>query len=154
MNAMVRRRAQTFNSDNFLHTLRVHARVKQRHDAAERMANDIYRKCVDDIGQRRQVQDMFGDAIQCARRPRAVAVPAQIERVDVIIVAQGAGDPIPASRVIETPMHQKHGGFAVRSPIPELQFETVRIKIMGDRFQIDRIEKSRRRFTIFLTGRR
>jgi hypothetical protein len=60
---------------------------------------------------------------------------AQIECVHVKVIAQGLRHPVPAARVVQAPVNQNHGGFAQRAPIPELQFQTVRVEEVRDRFQ-------------------
>src|SRR5262245_56565962 len=97
----------------------------QRDDAAERMAYDVDWEIVDDVSQRRHVQHMFGNRIERARCLRTVAVPAQVERVDVEIVAQGPRHPIPIARVVEAAVYQQQRRLALRAPIPELQLEPV-----------------------------
>src|SRR5712672_4136102 len=77
---------------------------------------------------------MFGDAVGGARRPGAVAVASQIERVDVIAVAEFLGHPIPIAGVIERAVDQNEGRLAVLTVIPELQLEAVGVEEVGDGF--------------------
>ena len=89
------------------------------------MADQVNREVVDDVDQRRQIQHVFGDAIERARRPGAVAVAAQIHGVDVKMLAERARHPIPVAGVIQTAVDQHQSGLAVLSPIPELELEAV-----------------------------
>src|SRR5438552_5619865 len=77
---------------------------------------------------------MLGDAVSGSRRPSAVAVAAQIERVDVIAVAEFLSDPIPIASVVERAVDQNEGGLAVLTVIPELEFEAVGIEEVRDGF--------------------
>jgi hypothetical protein len=65
------------------------------------MTDQIDRKVVDDIGEGREVEDVLGDAVERAGRPGAIAVPAQIERIDVKVLTQCARNPVPTARVIK-----------------------------------------------------
>src|SRR5712672_3023476 len=98
------------------------------------MADQAERKIVDDVEERGEVEDMLGDAVGGARRPGAIAVAAQIERVDVITVAEFLSDPIPIAGVVERAVDQNDGRLAVLAVIPELQLEAVGVEEMGDGF--------------------
>src|SRR5882762_674983 len=98
------------------------------------MADQAERKVVDDVEERGKVEDMLGDAVGGARRPGAIAVAAQIERIDVIAVAEFLGDPVPIAGVVERTVNQNEGGFAVLAVIPELQLEAVGVEEVGDGF--------------------
>ena len=92
-------------------------------------------KLVDDVRQHRKIQHVFGDAIQRSRSPGAIAVPAQIERVDMVIVAQRFSHPIPIARVIQAAMYQDQRRLAFGAPIPELELQPVGVKEVRDGFQ-------------------
>ena len=77
---------------------------------------------------------MLGDAIQGARRPGTIAVPAQVKRVHVVALAEFLGHPVPIARVVERTVHQNQGRLAVLAVIPELQLEAVGIEEVGDGF--------------------
>src|SRR6267378_3248517 len=98
------------------------------------MADQAERKVVDDVEERGKIKDMLGDAVGGARRPGAVAVAAQIERVDVIAVAEFLSDPIPIASVVERAVNQNEGRLAVLTVIPELKFEAVGVEEVGDGF--------------------
>src|SRR6267142_5918826 len=98
------------------------------------MADQAERKVVDDVEERGKIKDMLGDAVGGARRPGAIAVAAQIERVDVIAVAEFLGHPVPIAGVVERAVDQNEGRFAVLAVIPELQLEAVGIEEVGDGF--------------------
>ncbi len=110
--------------------------MQQRNDPAERMPDDGQRISLDNVGQRGEIEHVFGEAVHRARRPRAVAVAAQVERVDVVIVTQRSRGPIPHARVIEAAVHQNQRGFSVGAPIPELQLEAIGIEEVRDGFQV------------------
>src|SRR5262249_2627490 len=78
---------------------------------------------------------MFGDRVERAGRPRAVAMPAQVNRVNMEIVAQRPRHPVPIPRVIQTAVNQDHRGLAFSPPVPELQLQTVRVEEMRNGFQ-------------------
>ena len=126
---------QTFDGYSFANAIRINTRVQQRKDAAERMADQIDRKIGDDIRQRGNVEHVFCDAIQRARRPGAVAMPAQIHGIDVEMFTERTRHPIPIARVIQAAMHQNQRRLAFRSPIPELQLQPVGVKEMRNGFQ-------------------
>ena len=134
--AMRHRHADAFNRDDLLHAVRIHARIEQADHASQRVSDDRHRESFDNIGQRRKIQHMFGDAIQRARRPRAISMAAQIQRVDVIIVAQRARHPIPVARMVQAAVNQDQRRLALRAPIPELKLQAVRIEKMRDRFHV------------------
>src|SRR5882762_6365139 len=102
------------------------------------MSDQAERKVVDDVEERGEVEDMLGDAVGGARRPGAVAVAAQIERVDVVAFAEFLSDPIPIASVVERAVDQNEGRLAVLTVIPELQFEAVRVEEVGDGFHFSR----------------
>src|SRR5258707_4662303 len=95
------------------------------------MADQAERKVVDDVEERGKIEDMLGDAVGGARRPGAIAVAAQIERVDVIAVAEFLGHPIPIAGVVERAVDQNEGRLAVLAVIPELQLEAVGVVEVG-----------------------
>src|ERR1700694_4941291 len=99
------------------------------------MADDRYGKLADYIRQSRQVQHVFGNAVKRSRSPRAVSVAAQIERINVKVFTERSSHPIPVAGVVETAMHQQERRLAVLAPIPELQFEAVRVEEVRGWFQ-------------------
>ncbi len=82
------------------------------------MPDHVHRKAADDVDQRGEIQHVLGDAVDRARRPGAVAVAAQIERINMVIVAERAGHPIPVAGVIQTAVDQNQSGLAV---VPQSQ---------------------------------
>src|SRR2546422_6900565 len=89
---------------------------------------------MNDVEQDRQIEDVFGDAVERPRGPRAVAVPAQIERVDVIVLAQGTRHPIPVPGMIQPAVNQHQRRLRVLTVVPELELQAVRIEEVRDRF--------------------
>src|SRR6266853_2853087 len=98
------------------------------------MADQAERKIVDDVEERGKIEDMLGDAVGGSRCPGAVAVAAQIERVDVIAVAEFLSHPIPIAGVVERAVDQNEGRLAVLTVIPELKFEAVGVEEVRDGF--------------------
>jgi hypothetical protein len=66
-------------------------------------------------------------------------VPAKIQCVDVIVLAEGTGDPIPVAGVIQSAMNENERGLAVLAVIPELEFEAIGIKEVRDGFHSERL---------------
>ena len=99
------------------------------------MPDQVNGKISNDVGQSGKIQDIFGNAVHRARRPGAVAVAAEIDGVNMEVLAQRAGHPVPIAGVIESAVHQHERGLAVLSPIPEVQLEAMRIVVVRDRFQ-------------------
>src|SRR5579871_6545849 len=94
------------------------------------MAHNVNREALDNIGQRGKIEHVFRDAIERAWRPCAIAVPTQVERIDVLILAQRPRHPVPAPGMIQAAVNQNHNRLAFGSPIPKLKFQPVRIEIM------------------------
>ena len=103
------------------------------------MANDRYRELANDISQGGNIQHVFSDAVERARRPTAIPMATQIQRIDMKILAERSSDPIPVAGVIQTAVYQQKWWFTVAAPIPELQFEAVRVKEVGDWFQANMV---------------
>src|ERR1700720_490307 len=98
------------------------------------MADKPNRKIVDYVEERGQIENVFGNTINRTGGPSTVAVPAQIERIDVIVPTQDLGNPVPIARVVESTVHQDQRGLAVLAIIPKLQLEPVGIEEVGDGF--------------------
>src|SRR5215468_119061 len=60
---------------------------------------------------------------------------AQVNRIDMEVVAQRPRHPVPIPRVIQTAVNQDHCGLASGPPIPELQLQTVRVEEMRNGFK-------------------
>jgi hypothetical protein len=85
-------------------------------------------KIVDDVQQRRKIEDVFDEAVHRARGPCAIAVAAQVERVDVVTFPQRTRDPVPIAGVVQAAMDQHQRGLPILPVIPELQLQPVRIE--------------------------
>jgi hypothetical protein len=72
-------------------------------------------------------------------------VAAQIHGVDVEILAQGAGYPIPVAGVIQAAVDQYERGFAILAPVPEMELEAMGIVIVRDGFQVIYVPRSQGR---------
>jgi hypothetical protein len=55
-------------------------------------------------------------------------VTAEIERVNVIALAQRPRNPIPVSRMIQPSVHKYQRGLVIVAIIPELQLEAIGIE--------------------------
>ena len=98
------------------------------------MSDQANGELIDDIEQRREIENVFDQTVHRSRRPCAVPVASQIERVDVIVLAQRARYPIPVASVIQAAMHQYQSGLSVLAVVPELQFQSVGIEEVRDWF--------------------
>ena len=78
--------ANAFDGDQSSYFLGERAGVVERRDRAQRVADDADRILVDHVGEDREIQDVFWDAVERARSPCAVTVAAQIDGVDVIVL--------------------------------------------------------------------
>ncbi len=119
------RKPNAFDRDSFAHIGRIRASIVQHHDAAQRVAHQPDREFINDVQQRREIKHVFGNAVHGARRPRAVSVAAQIKRVHVIVLAQGARYPVPTAGMVQSAVHQHQRGLSVLAVIPELQLQPV-----------------------------
>src|SRR5205807_7442197 len=77
----------------------------------------------------------LGYRIDRTRRPLAVAMTAEVERVNVIVVAQRARHPVPTARVIQPAVHEHHWRFVVAPVIPVMELQAVRVKKERTRFE-------------------
>jgi hypothetical protein len=135
--AVIGRKAQTFDGDGFVNASGIHAGVMKHDDAAERVADQADGKIADHVQHRGEIEDVLGDGVDGAGSPGAVAVAAQVQRVDVIVLAQRAGHPIPIARVIEGAVNEEECGLSIGAVIPELKLEAVGVEEVGDGFHDD-----------------
>jgi hypothetical protein len=63
-------------------------------------------------------------------------VPAEIECVNVEVLAESPRHPVPVAGVIQAAVHQDEGRFPILSPIPELELEAVGVEKVGDGFHV------------------
>ena len=103
------------------HARGIHAGIMQHDDPAEGMADQADGELVDDVEQRGEIEHVLGDVVHGAGRPGAVAVSAQVERVDVVVLAQRSRHPVPVARVVQPAVDQHQRGLAVLPVVPELQ---------------------------------
>jgi hypothetical protein len=80
-------KAKAFDGDGFVDAIGVDTCVVQDNPTAEGMSDKADGKFTDDIEQCGEVENVLGDGVGGARRPSAIAVAAQIERVDVLVAA-------------------------------------------------------------------
>ena len=135
MNFVVLRISQPFDRHHPVHAVGVNRRVAQANRPAQGVRNQANGTGRNNVDQGGDVRDVLGDGVGGTRRPGAVPVAAQIERVDVPGIAQGTGHPVPAARMIPSAVDQQNRRPGLISPVPELEFEATGVKEMGDRFQ-------------------
>jgi hypothetical protein len=128
------RKAEAFDRNELLDAVGVEAGVMKDDAAAERVADEADGEIVDDVEESGEVQDVFADSVGGAGSPTRVAVPAEVESVDVVVAAEVAGDPVPATGVVESAVDEDEGGLVVGAVVPELEFEAVGVEEMGDGF--------------------
>lgn len=98
------------------------------------MADDANGFLTDNVGKHGQIEDELRHGVDSAGRPGTIAMAAKIDRVDVIIGAEGARNPVPAARVIEAAVDEQNLGVAILAVIPKLQLETIRVEEVRNRF--------------------
>lgn len=91
---------------------------------------------MDDVEQRGKIEHVLRNAVHGARRPGAVAVAAEIERINVVMFAQRPRYPVPVARVVQPAVDQHQCWLAVLPVIPKLQLQPVGIKEMRDWFHV------------------
>src|ERR1700687_1189536 len=79
-----------FDGDDFAHSVRKGAGVSQRDYTAQRVADKGEWPRADHVAERGQIENVLGDRIDRTWRPLAVAMTAEVERENVIVVAQRA----------------------------------------------------------------
>src|SRR6266478_712128 len=134
MHGMPRREAQALDGDGFAGACGIDAAIMQNDAAAERMADQANLKIINDVEERGEIENVLGDAVGGAGRPGAVAVAAQVQREDVIVLAQDARDPIPIASVVQAAVNEHQRRLAVLTIVPELQLEAIGIEEVGDGF--------------------
>jgi hypothetical protein len=119
---------ESLDGNRSLYAVGVHASIVESDAAAEGMANEARGEIIDDVKQGGEIEDVLGDSVRRSGGPSAVAVPAEIEGVDVVLPAQRVRDPIPIARVIERAVNEDERRFAVRAVVPELELEAVGVE--------------------------
>ena len=133
---MVRRRPETFDRNCLLDSIGIDPRVEERDDPAKRMTHQIDRGGVDYVCECGEIKHVLRDAVECARRPLAVAVTSQVDCVNVIMLTQGSRHPIPIASVIQSAVNQDQRRLVFIAPIPKVQLQPVRVVVVRDRFQV------------------
>src|SRR5258708_26127732 len=116
-----------FERDSLVYTVGIDAGIVQHNHPTQRVAYEANRELANNVEQRGEIEDMLGDAVHGPRGPGAVAVSAQIERIDVVVFAKRARNPVPVAGVVQPAMHQHQSGLVVLAVVPELELEAVRI---------------------------
>ena len=89
------------------------------------MAHDPNRIFFDDVGEHSQIEDVLLNAVERTWSPRTVPMPAQVDRIHVIVVTQCPGDPVPTPRMIARAVYQQHHWLAIVAPVPKLQLQPI-----------------------------
>ncbi len=113
-----------------MYAVGIDAGIVQHDHSTQRVAHEANRKIVNDIEQRREIENVLGDAVHGAGGPGAVAMSAQIERIDVVMLTQRARNPIPITGVVQTTVYQHQCGLVVLAVVPELELEAVGVEEM------------------------
>src|ERR1700694_1077168 len=87
MDTVIGRESQPLNGHGFTNTVRIYAGIMQDNRPSQGVANQPDGEIVNDIEQRREVQNMLAYAVHSSRSPGAVSMAAQIKRVDVVALA-------------------------------------------------------------------
>src|SRR5579863_2965492 len=98
-------KSHAFNGNYFVNLVGKYARIVEDDNSSQRMANQPHWEIADDIQQDRQVKDVLGHAVHGTRRPGAVAMTAQVQSINVIVLPQGTRYPIPTAGVIQAAVH-------------------------------------------------
>src|SRR5271154_4606749 len=98
------------------------------------MADQADGKIVDDVEQCGKIEDVLGDGVGGAFGPGTVAVAAEIEGVDMVVVAERLGDPVPVAGMVQGAVDENYGGLMVLAVVPELEFEAVGVEEVRDGF--------------------
>jgi hypothetical protein len=133
---MLLRKTEAFNGDKFADTLRVDTGIGQRNATSERVADQANREIVDHVEESGEIEDVLGDRVRRSWCPAAVAVAAEIEGINVVVLAEGLRDPIPVACVVQSTVNENECGLVVLTVVPELEFEAVGIEEVGDGFHV------------------
>src|SRR5689334_15867549 len=106
---MALREPDAFNRNRLAYAVRVRARIMQYDDATQRVSDQTNRKLIDDVQKRREVEHVLGNAVHGAWGPCAVPVSAQVERVNMVALAQGPRHPVPAAGMVQPTVDQHKG---------------------------------------------
>src|SRR5258708_4957642 len=119
-----------FERDSLVYTVGIDAGIVQHNHPTQRVAYEANRELANNVEQRGEIEDVLGDAVHGSGSPCAVAVSAQIERIDVVVLTKRARYPIPVTSVVQPAMHQHQSGLVVLAIVPELELEPVGIEKM------------------------
>src|SRR5712692_10919964 len=126
--------SHAFDGDDFAYRVRKSAGISQRDHTAQRMADKGKWPLADHIAERGQIENVLGYRIDRTWRPLAVAMTAEVECENVIVVAQRARHPVPTASMIQPAVNEHHWRFVVAPVIPVVQLQAVRIKKERKRF--------------------
>ena len=102
------------------------------------MADEADGEVVDYVEQGGEVQNVFANGVGCAVGPGAVAVAAEVECVDVVVVAERLRYPVPVAGVVQGAVDQNDRGLVILAVVPELELQAVGVEEVRDGFQCDR----------------
>ena len=104
---MLRRKAQSFDGHGFADARGIHTAIMKNDAATQGMADQANREIINDVEERGEIEHVLGDTVGSAGSPSAVAVAAQVQRVDMIVLAQNSRDPIPVARMVQAAVHEQ-----------------------------------------------
>ena len=102
----------------------------KHYGSPERMPGQVDRPPSHDVNERRQVQNIFRDAVHRARGPAAVSVSAEVGRQDAEVIQKRSHNTVPTPPVIAAAVHEDQVRLSVVAPVPEVEFEAVRVVIL------------------------
>ncbi len=98
------------------------------------MPDDGERVAIDLVRERGDVGDEVGHAVLPADRPAAVAVAAQVGRVEAVALHQGVCNTVPVAGVVAPAVDQQHRRLRLVAPHGVVQLQTLRVVVAGFRF--------------------
>jgi len=99
-------RAQPFDGDDLRHPVRKDAGVLETDPSAHGMTDDRERVVVDGVRQGLDIKHELRHAVLPAHGPIAVAVAAEVGRVDGVAADQRSGDAVPVAGVVAAAVDQ------------------------------------------------
>src|SRR5258708_9228181 len=91
-----------FERDSLVYTVGIDAGIVQHNHPTQRVAYEANRELANNVEQRGEIEDVLGHAVHGSGSPCAVAVSAQLQRIDVIMLTQPARNPIPLPADVTT----------------------------------------------------
>ncbi len=97
--------------------------------AAEGVADEGEGIAVEGLAQGGHVEDELGQAVLAADGPLAVAVAAQVDGVDGVVVLEGEGHTVPVAGVVAAAVDEEQGRVGLVAPDDVVQLESLRLVV-------------------------